>query len=595
MASGNQPKFEFISCSGHKNDKLSLPRVRKHVMHDYFRRQGTSEKDNATAQRKSRRKREPKRASNREAPSGPLCTITVPGASHACAGPDMLREDQPSDGNSTSTTDTEHYASMPSARANSIIYQQLLKNDFKRLPDALRLDPFDTLPVKGITNDLAQWHFALCDCYKSTSPWVYATNVGVAGLMWRSAVQDQGLFHILLSQAEWNRLIVTRSTDKSKYLFHKGRALQILRDRITAEVDNVSDRLILLVSSQINHALADGEFETARSHLRAASALRSQMKGKLSDMVWMHAMIMDIKAAAVSLSLPVWKDFNGGLPHVVPASSILRETIERRTAITLRTFPQDFSTSNDILYGLHWVALAFDARYASFMDTASVVICHMRLTNILIRLVVDECNSTAIHRGDISSRPRATLILCLHFIAWSHHPSKSTPWFHSMFMNHLARALKPKLIKLLGLQRGVSHEDLVDTWTGSGASPLSLLWILFVGTAMVCIADHVPGNSNTSFASTHASLPFIRAMKAIAEDLLIFDLASLQQALKLFPWTEDFCGTWSRLIGAQLHLDDVDDEDCVGWPPFDLDLCYNGGCSRRDVHFHLQSHATLAT
>lgn len=313
----------------------------------------------------------------------------------------------------------------------------------------------------------------------------------------------------------------------------------------------------------------------------------------------MHAMIMDIKVAAVSLSLPVWKDFNGALPYVVPVSSILRETIERRTTITLRTFPPNFSisTSNDILYGLHWVALAFDAQYASFMDTASVVICHMQLTNTLIRLVVDGCNTTAVNRDEIALRPRATIILCLHFIAWSHHPSKSTPWFHSMFMNHLAKALKGKLTKLLGFQRGIglSHEDLVDSWTASEASPLSLLWVLFIGTAMVCIADHVPDVTKTSAGSTHASLPFVRAMKAVADDLLISDLASLQQALKLFPWTEDFCGTWSKLIGAQLHLDDIEHEDCTEWPPTNLDLCYTGGCSRRDVHFHLQPRATLAT
>lgn len=320
------------------------------------------------------------------------------------------------------------------------------------------------------------------------------------------------------------------------------------------------------------------------------------MRVRLSDMVWMHAMIMDVKVAAVSLSLPVWKDFYGGLPYVVPASSILRETIERRATITLRTFPSNFATSNDILYGLHWVALAFDAHYASCMDTASVVICHMRLTNTLIRLVVHECSSTAINRGDTALRPRASLILCLHFIAWSHHPSKSTPLFHSMFMNHLAKALESKLTKLLGFQCGIplSHEDLIDSWTASGASPLSLLWVLFIGTAMVCIADHIPGVSKTSAGSTHASLPFVRAMKAVADDLLILDLASLQQALKLFPWTEDFCGTWSRLIGAQLHLDDMEHEDCTEWPPPNLELCYNGGCSRHDVHFHLQPHTTLA-
>lgn len=251
MASGNQPKFEFISCSGHKDDKVSLSRVRKHVMHDYFRRQGISVKHNATAQRKSRKEREPKRASDRQALSGPLHTITAPGTCHACPGPDMFQEEQRSDEYSTSTTDTEHLVSIPSARAISRIYKQLLKNDFKRLPDALRLDPFDTLPVKGITNDLAQWHFALCDCYQSTSPWVYATNIEVAGLMWKSAVQDEGLFHILLSQAERNRIIVTRSSDKSKYLFHKGRALQILKDRIAG--------MLLHCQSYCSHAVVYAE------------------------------------------------------------------------------------------------------------------------------------------------------------------------------------------------------------------------------------------------------------------------------------------------------------------------------------------------
>lgn len=220
-------------------------------MHDYFRRQGISEKNNPTAQRKSRKKREPKRASDRQALSGPLHAITVPGTCCSCPGPDMFQENKSSDENSTSTTDTEHFFSMPPARASSKIYQQLMKNDFKRLPGALRLDPFDTLPVKGITNDLAQWHFALCDCYKSTSPWVYATNVGAAGLMWKSAVQNQGLFHILLSQAERNRIIVTRSTDKSKYLFHKGRALQILRDRIAG--------MLLLCQVHGSHAVVDAE------------------------------------------------------------------------------------------------------------------------------------------------------------------------------------------------------------------------------------------------------------------------------------------------------------------------------------------------
>jgi hypothetical protein len=67
---------------------------------------------------------------------------------------------------------------------------------------------------------------------KKNVPWVNVISAMWAQLVWRNSFDDPFLFNIMISTAERNRMIVTRSPNTTKYLVYKGKALEALRKRL---------------------------------------------------------------------------------------------------------------------------------------------------------------------------------------------------------------------------------------------------------------------------------------------------------------------------------------------------------------------------
>lgn len=304
--------------------------------------------------------------------------------------------------------------------------------------------------------------------------------------------------------------------------------------------------LILLVAYQIRFAIVEGDFETAHTHLQAASVLIAREGDKVGPFVMVHASLMDVKLAAASWTRPKleFKD-----PHLrLQTSARLAEVVKNRTLTSLSHFPRDFrnAAAEEAMAGLHWHFLKFDANYGKEVDGSFAVLLNcVRTARHLRGLAADAWEEIRDNEDSETVNPRIAIILCIEFFAWMHDPAHIIPWIsHSEYMKRLGDNVRSKLKRCLDL----GHGDFVDSWQETGASSESLLWILMIGFVMT---------ANTEIEAdgyADSSLPFLRAMSRVMSDLDITDQMQLEQTLKAFPWTDNFCGTWSKSIVARLGL-----------------------------------------
>lgn len=230
MASANQTQFEFISCTGDNGDKPPLTRVRKHVMHDYFRRQGRPEKVTVPVRQKSEKRGcKPKLAPKLSTPVE--ADIPCIGGSYARSKP-RLTEGLGMDPYIGLEDFSSLFASKSSTQESQVEHHLTRSARYDTALGTLHFDPFDSLPVSGVPSDALYWHFALRGCSKHHSPWIYKTNVAWIERVWNISTKDKGLFNMLLSRAERNCKIITGSSDKARQLYHQGQAMRILRERL---------------------------------------------------------------------------------------------------------------------------------------------------------------------------------------------------------------------------------------------------------------------------------------------------------------------------------------------------------------------------
>lgn len=225
MATAPGPqKFEFVSFEPRepRPDRRSRKIVRQQVMWDYFRKQG---------KQTSRRRPGTNRKSTkppRHAPVGPSDAndrqLSSPEDVHASESP-----------SSTTRTHTSQESDVIS-RVSSRDTITTTRNDFPihiaRSPGTGRVDPFDSLLVRGLPDHLMSWYSKLYDCDTGAPPMICDTYKEWAQNIWHLSMQDDGLFYTLLSRAERNRMIMTKSENQDRYLIFRGQALRSLRERI---------------------------------------------------------------------------------------------------------------------------------------------------------------------------------------------------------------------------------------------------------------------------------------------------------------------------------------------------------------------------
>lgn len=223
--------YQFVPCSGNSGrDKAqSLTSVKKHVMKDYFRKQG----------------KRSVRHVGRSKQNKPIKSDVEPESS-----PEPRRSYEPNAlDHANSTPALGDLVAMMSSRSvllddsisetTCLVETQEANSDCSKIhrsPGVSQSDPFDSLPVKHIPNGLVEWFPCLYTGYdKGQDSWVHRCNLVWAQNLWHSAVQDVGLFYTVLSQAERNRMVMTCSADNRRYLFLRGQALQALRKQISSK------------------------------------------------------------------------------------------------------------------------------------------------------------------------------------------------------------------------------------------------------------------------------------------------------------------------------------------------------------------------
>lgn len=218
MTSTNEAQeFQFVLCSGKPSkDKQQVTNIKKHVMLDYYRKQASAATTKHTANTKRVRSKpgsEPFESSEVDRLSSASSRLVI----------------------TDSITRTGRSISPQPPAARLSWSQNAPSVHTTSSPGAHRADPFDCLPVKQIPDDLIEWFSCLYEGDMKDTSWVHKSNVQWAQNIWHSSTQDTALFFTVLSQAERNRMVLTRSTDNRRYLFLRGQALQALRKRISSQ------------------------------------------------------------------------------------------------------------------------------------------------------------------------------------------------------------------------------------------------------------------------------------------------------------------------------------------------------------------------
>lgn len=220
-----QQEFQFVAYNGPSN-KESLSTIKRHVMNDYFRKQGKSDATPVANTGRTRSKYHVEPSDSAESLRSHVRGVKAT-KDRSVASSSRVIEGLVSRPASSASKKSSEICLTTSQKAPLI--------HTSSSPGAHRSDPFDTLPVKQIPDDLIEWFPCLYEDDMKDASWVHKSNVLWAKNIWHSSTQDTGLFYTVLSQAERNRMVMTRSVDNRRYLFLRGQALQALRKRISSE------------------------------------------------------------------------------------------------------------------------------------------------------------------------------------------------------------------------------------------------------------------------------------------------------------------------------------------------------------------------
>lgn len=313
---------------------------------------------------------------------------------------------------------------------------------------------------------------------------------------------------------------------------------------IAADKD-ISDSLILSVIAHALHA-ADGSLAASRKHLEAAFELAGRKSTPLQGDALVYLLAADAKVAATHMTRPVL-DVESMLPPIPPPPS-LASLLHLSTTASLQTLPSNFPLAGrSVIWGLHWTTRTCDAVSGPFVEWPKEMVNFTRNVSLLSRLVVDACKVDDVDNPD-SIRPTTAILICLEFFAWILAQGKS-PWkFGSPFARPLATTLLPRLRRLPDSNEG----NPMKRWKTTNTSLVSLLWVSYIGSIMAWICN-----------DERLSHRFLKSLKSVAKDLLIFDLLGFQNTLMLLPWSNTFCEEWSRTMAVKMGLQGAEGQEDV--------------------------------
>lgn len=181
MAVSDRPRFEFVSYPGvsEKERKLASIRVKKHVMYDYLRRRPRPDRNSPVSILEGERTTPIGHVSPLSPSHCKPCTSRVINSHDSC-----FNSLEPAKVNLTPTVDqyntsgpTECLINFKDLRSFASWTPEQACTSINAHPGPYRLEPFDTLPITNVPDDLIHWHFALHSCQRM-SPWMHTANAG---------------------------------------------------------------------------------------------------------------------------------------------------------------------------------------------------------------------------------------------------------------------------------------------------------------------------------------------------------------------------------------------------------------------------------
>lgn len=216
--SGTNRKFEFVNYTDGTNK--ALPKVRKHVMKDYFWRQSNSNNNNARIDKKK---------------DFAVKELTW-------MQPETIETSKPRKQSTSNfpaaliNLDLKRFTASRSCITPSKGGALILNAFVPPVPhglDAHILDPFDSLPIKNDPDvgSMLQWYFTTSKLRTTTIiPWVRELNGAWQRVMWDLAQADKGALHALLTVAEVKMLALTGDMNTVRYCNNVEKVIDAIKD-----------------------------------------------------------------------------------------------------------------------------------------------------------------------------------------------------------------------------------------------------------------------------------------------------------------------------------------------------------------------------
>ncbi|KAK4995187.1 hypothetical protein LTR66_004938 [Elasticomyces elasticus] len=528
---GKSSRFAFVNYTGQPDQdaKQTLPVVRRHVMNDFFRQKREAEGlpyAPVQSQRLSKRRGGPKRHASEKVECRNKDSTDDP--------PQVHNPNASSDGHGQSSQPFSHNHSpnrhlVPIRAGSSFSIEDL---------EAHRLDPFDALPIEGSpeVEDLARWHFGYGFSVASASherwlPWILVADAAWRDSFWKIALGDAALFHILLCIAVSKRGAITGRANDAEYYFHKGRALQIVRNQLIDRAQVPGESTVVLITTAASLAIKDHDREASDAHMNAVQRLVTAKGGlaTFADAAYKSVLWIDLRLAATGLRSPM-------LPYCPRNDWIAlpEDLIRRARTLALHTLPKvpatfDDVSAHDLFYGLHQMSLAYDVQYARQADAWAVQNAFYRTGYQICLMTSYICQEPHEHHRQTARAPvspytsvESALILAAQMFVWA--TLRRAP-----LMSHI------EAIPLYHLYNHLNQQhELLKRW-GREASLEALLWVLFLGTAAALNVRHKRPSSSQPV------LPwFLENIRKVSSELEIVKIEEFELTLRIFPWTEHF-------------------------------------------------------
>lgn len=224
-------EYQFVTCPGPsgKRNRQVTTEVKRHVMHDYFRKRG---KAGATKSSHGNNQIHKARKAKLDRSRTTVSHDSHSSSDSSCSTSDSIDE------NPTLFVRSPSFPERRTILSSSNFEwteqpKQVLSIGFNAFVGCNQLDPFSSLPVNEFPDYLVQWYSCLYNHDEKTAPWIYKTNQEWAQNIWRYSIVDVGLKYTVYARAERNRMIMTGSRDKTRYLSYLGKAYVALREKIS--------------------------------------------------------------------------------------------------------------------------------------------------------------------------------------------------------------------------------------------------------------------------------------------------------------------------------------------------------------------------